>query len=231
MQALVNEGKLAWSLHWNAAPNGIGMTPNDLRWEVLQIFSYALLFSFSHSLSSLLSRSSLCLCLSTLSQFQSWKKVVVMIVTIVIVTTLPYLSVVFQTASFKYELLIESESSRYTLEILQTRYQELLQYGALHGDYNVPYQRANYVKQKKIVTEMSSISSSSAAAFLSSPFSLSLSSPASASSNNKILPSHTLGVGVEYVLPDLRTSHGLSDEISGPSAGMYLGKSPDKSVR
>ena len=88
MQALVNEGKLAWSLHWNAAPNGIGMTPNDLRWEVLQIFLYGLVFSFSHSLSSLLSRSSLCSCLLSSSQFQSWKKIVVMIVTIVIVTTL-----------------------------------------------------------------------------------------------------------------------------------------------
>ena len=85
------------------------------------------------------------------------------------------------------------------------------------------------MKQKKIVPEMPSISSSSTTAFLSSPFSLS--SSATASSNNKILPNHTLGAGVDYILPDLRTSHGLSDEISGPSTGTYLGKSPDKSVR
>ena len=46
MQTLVNEGKLAWSLHWNAAPNGIGMTPNDLRWEVLHILLLALVFCY-----------------------------------------------------------------------------------------------------------------------------------------------------------------------------------------
>lgn len=35
LQQLVDEGKLAWSLHWNAVPiGGIGMTPNDIRWEV-----------------------------------------------------------------------------------------------------------------------------------------------------------------------------------------------------
>ena len=132
----------------------------------------------------------------------------------------------------------DSKSSQYTIKILQTRYQELLQYGAVHGDYNVPYQRANYVKQKKGVTEMPSLSSSSATAFLplpSSPsstfLSSSLSSSTSASSNSNVSQNTTLGVGVDYVLPVLCTSHGLSEGIIGPSSGMYLGKSPVNNVR
>lgn len=35
MQQLVDEGKVAWSLHWNTMPSeGVGLTPNDIRWEV-----------------------------------------------------------------------------------------------------------------------------------------------------------------------------------------------------
>ena len=34
MQELVDDGRLAWSLHWNVVPEGVATTPNDRRWEV-----------------------------------------------------------------------------------------------------------------------------------------------------------------------------------------------------
>ena len=44
---------------------------------------------------------------------------------------------------------------------MQARYQELLEYGKIHGDYNVPYQRANIEEVQKRATECQSSSSSS----------------------------------------------------------------------
>jgi hypothetical protein len=43
----------------------------------------------------------------------------------------------------------------------QGRYQELLQYGAIYGDYNVPYQRADCAKSKKKSSGSSTSDSSS----------------------------------------------------------------------